>query len=78
MQMQAYITVRGFQCKRNKKGEEYGWAVGLYSLSEKLFGEDYVRSDYNMPSDVAKDKIISHLREVFSNVSYEEALKSFK
>lgn len=78
LQMQTYITVRGFQCKRNKKGEEYGWAVGLYSLSEELFGEDYVRSSYNIPSEAAKDKIITHIREMFSNVSYEEALKCIK
>jgi hypothetical protein len=76
LQMQTYITVRGFQRKRSKKGEEYGWAVGLYSLSEDLFGEDYVHSAYHIPAVLARDKIISHLREMFPDVSYEKALKS--
>lgn len=78
LQMQTYITVRDFKCKKNKKGEEYGWAVGVYSLSEELFSYDYVRSAYNMSSKEARDKIISHLRERFSGVSYEKAFKAIK
>lgn len=78
LQMQTYITVRGFQCKRNKKGEEYGWPVGVYTLSEELFGYDYVRSAYSMPKEAAKDKIISHIREVFHDATNEKALKCIK
>lgn len=78
LQMQTYITVRGFKRKINKKGEEYGWAVGLYSLSEDLFGKDYVRSAYKIPADECRDKIITHIREVFPDVSYETVLKCIK
>ncbi len=78
LQMQTYITVRGFQRKYSKKGEEYGWGVGVYSLSEELFGEDYVRSAYHIHAADAKAKIISHLMDMFPDLSYDAALKCIK
>lgn len=78
LQMQTYITVRGFQRKLNKKGEEFGWAVGVYSLSEELFGEEFVRSAYNIPAKECRDKIITHIKELLPEVPYEQALKFIK
>ncbi len=78
LQMQTYITVRGFQCKKNKKGEDYGWAVGMYSLSEDLFGEEYVRSAYAIPSEQARDNIIRRLMDVYPDATYESSLRIIK
>ncbi len=78
LQMQTYITVRGFKRKRNKKNEEYGWAVAVYSLSEKLFGEDYVRSSYHIDGKTAKEKIIKHLLNKFPAASYEDVAKCIR
>lgn len=78
LQMQTYITVRDFSRKRNKKNEEYGWSVAAYTLSEKLFGEDYVRSAYYMDGKTAKDEIIKHLLSRFPAASYEEMAKCIK
>lgn len=78
LQMQTYITVRGFQRKLNKKGEEYGWAAGVYSLSEELYGEDYIRSAYQISPTDAKDKIINHLLQIYPGVTYEAASKFLK
>lgn len=61
LQMQTYITVKGFQRRRNKKKEEYGWPVAIISLSESLFGEDYVRSAYHLKASEAKEKIMNHI-----------------
>lgn len=69
LQMQTYILVSSFHRKRNKKNEEYGWSVADYTLSEKLFGEAYVRSAYHMDVNEAKDGVIRHLMKKLSNAS---------
>lgn len=58
LQMSTYVIIRSFRRKRNKKNQEYGWAVADYMLSEKLFGTEYVRSAYGMPAKEAKTRII--------------------
>jgi len=35
--LQTYIVIRSFRRKKNKKNEEYGWAVADYTLSENLY-----------------------------------------
>lgn len=49
-----------------------------YTLSENLFGRDYVRSAYNLPAEKAKEKIIDHLLGMFPNAKKEEAEKLIK
>ena len=78
LQMQTYITVSGFIRKRNKKNEAYGWSVAQYSLSEKLFGEDYTRSAYHMGAKEAKQKMIEHLLKKLPNATYQEAAAFIK
>ena len=75
LQMQTYITVRSFQKRQNKKKEEYGWPVANYSLSEKLFGEDHVRSAYHISSTDARDKIVTHLKLRFPAATIAELEK---
>lgn len=78
LQMQTYVVIRSFRRKKNKKNEEYGWSVADYTLSEKLYGQDYVRSAYHLPADKAKEKIINHLLEMFPNAKREDAEKLIK
>ncbi len=78
LQMQTYITVRNFQRRRNRRNEEYGWPVAVYSLSEKLFGEDYVRSSYQVEAKAAKQEIIKHLLDKFPAASYEDMAKCIR
>lgn len=65
LQMQTYITVRSFHRKSNKKNEEYGWSVADYCLSEKLFGEEHIRSAYSLSSVQAKERIIEHMQAIY-------------
>lgn len=78
LQMKTYVIIRGFRRKRNKKNEEYGWAVADYMLSEKLYGADYVRSAYTIPTNEAKDRIIEHILKLCPNTSVYEAEKLIK
>lgn len=78
LQMQTYITVRNFQKRSNKKNEEYGWPVASYSISENLFGEDYVRSKYHLGAKKAKDMIVAQIKSEFPMVSEIEIQKVIK
>ncbi len=64
LQMQTYITVRSFKKRSNKKNQEYGWPVANFSLSEHLFGEDYVRSAYHLKEEEAKQLIIDQVKSI--------------
>jgi len=78
LQMKTYVIIRSFRRKRNKKNEEYGWAVADYMLSENLYGAEHVRSAYGMSATEAKDKIIGHLLKLFPNTNINEAEKLIK
>ncbi len=78
LQMQTYITVRSFQRRSNKKNEEYGWPVAVFSLSERLFGVDHVRSAYPMGTSKAKKTILDHLQAKFPKASLAELEKAIK
>lgn len=78
LQMQTYITVRRFQKRRNKKNEEYGWAVAVYTLSEKLFGQEHVRSAYQIGAQESKNRIINRIKLKFPNATDKEIEKLIK
>ncbi len=61
LQMQTYITVRKFQKRRNKKNEEYGWPIASFTLSENLFGEEYIKSQYHLGGEKAKEMIVAKI-----------------
>ena len=75
LQMQTYITVRDFKRRRNKKNEEFGWPVAIYSLSEHLFGEDYVCSAYHIGTQESKKIIMDRLKERFPKATDSEIEK---
>jgi hypothetical protein len=75
LQMLTYITVRRFQRRCSKQNEEYGWPVSVYSLTERLFGEDHIRSAYHLSAKEAKDQIIRKIRKHFPKASAEEIEK---
>lgn len=69
LQMQTYITVRNFHKRSNKKNETYGWSVASYSLSEHLFGRDYVKSEYHLGASKAKEVIVSQIKSKYPNAT---------
>ncbi len=75
LQMQTYITVRAFQRRNNKKQEEYGWPVAVYTISERLFGEDQVRSAYHLKAAEAKARIVDQIKRKFKTANIAEIEK---
>lgn len=78
LQMQTYITVKGFQRRSNKKKQEYGWPVAVLTLSENLFGEDHVRSAYHLKATEAKEKIIHQIKSKFPEAGIDAIVKVIK
>lgn len=75
LQMQTYITIRSFHRRKNKKNEAYGWPVARFCISEKLIGADYIRSQYPLGTEKAKEMILSKIKLKYTNASDCEILK---
>lgn len=75
LQMQMYLCVRDFRQKKNKKGQEYGWAIAVYSTPEHIFGYDHVTSAYcEKPSESAK-RVAMHVMDVYPIASKTQIKK---
>lgn len=78
LQMQTYITVRCFEYKLDKYGKPYGWGVGRYVLSEDVFGEDLITSQYSADPENSKAAILDHMATVCPAADEKQLLKHIK
>ena len=83
LQMMLYLVCCDFRQKKNKKGQEYGWHIAVYSTPEHLFGRDLVTSCYREDPKRSLGRIIAQVqkicpgtdpRAVLSLVGYAEDL----
>lgn len=65
LQMSSYLTVKDFRPRLNKKGEEYGWSVAVYTLPEYLWGYKFVTKCYKESPDESYRKIIRKISKHF-------------
>lgn len=65
LQMLMYLCVRDFRQKKNKKGQEYGWAIAVYSTPEHIFGYDFVTSAYSENPVESGKRIAKHIMEAY-------------
>ena len=70
-----YLCVRDFRQKKNKKGQEYGWAIAVYSTPEHIFGYDHVTSAYGESPLESGKKIAMHLMDVYPIASSDQIKK---
>lgn len=70
-----YLCVRDFRQKKNKKGQEYGWAVAVYSTPEHIFGNDYVTSAYKEDPEESGKKIAEHIMDIYPIASASQIKK---
>lgn len=75
LQMETYLCVRDFRRKKNKKGQEYGMAVAVYTTPENIFGYDVVTSAYSENPVESRKKIITRIMEMYPNASAEQIRK---
>jgi hypothetical protein len=78
LQMQTFILIRGFECKKNAFGHEYGWASSLYSTAEALFGEEHIGSRRDLAPVEAKALIAERIMEYFPNAAEKDIERLIK
>ena len=78
LQMLTYLCVRDFRQKKNKKGQEYGWAVAVYSTPEHVFGYDLVTSAYNEAPEESGKRIVAHIMDVYPIATAKQISKLIK
>lgn len=62
LQMQGYVFISDFARARNRKGQEYGWAVSVFATPEQIFGERLVTSAYHKTPQQSFESICRHLK----------------
>lgn len=75
LQMQAYLILRDFRHKTNKKGEAYGWPVSVYSTPEQLWGYEWISMAYKERPEESREKVFEQVRQNFPHASQEGILK---
>lgn len=65
LQMRAYITVAGFDRRRDRHGVPYGWGISLFETAEARFGA-LCAAAYHEDPEVSREKIVEHLSQYIS------------
>jgi hypothetical protein len=63
LQMQLYLCLCDFRKRKNKKGDEYGWPIAVYSTPEHIWGYDYVTSAYKEEPSDSRRRILERMSE---------------
>lgn len=75
LQMQMYLTTKDFRQRKNKKGEEYGWAIAVYATLEQMWGYDRVTSAYCVSPNESATKIYNYLKMNYPNATDKQIKK---
>lgn len=78
LQMQMYLTMKDFKCKKNKLGQEYGWEVTIYSTLEHLWGYEHMASRYFETPETSRDAIAGHIRKMYPDATDKQIMKVIK
>ncbi len=78
LMMKTYVTIRDFRRRRNRQGEEYGWAVSVYSTPEALFGRELVTSAYHLEAAEAAEKLAARVAELCPAAEKKDILRLLK
>ena len=63
LQDKTYLVIRQFRQRLNKQGQPYGWSVAHLARPEACFGEDFIKSEYHLSREQAKEKLMQILTE---------------
>lgn len=72
LQMQTYLLVSDFRQRKNKKGDSYGWPIGIYASPEHIFGSELVRSAYGEEPVESAKRILEKVRRHFPEAEERE------
>lgn len=78
LMMQTYLCNCDFKKRLNKKGEEYGWDVAVYSSIEHIYGYDYVTSCYKDNPGDSWQQIVDYMHEFYPVATDKQIHKVLK
>ena len=78
LQMELYLCMTDFRRKKNKRGQDYGWEVAVFSMPEHIFGHDLVTSAYREEPADSFRRILARLREFYPEAEERTLLKVLK
>ncbi len=62
LEMKTYLIIRGFDRKKNRFHEPYGWPIGVMDTPENAFGYEWTTSAYTEKPDSSYRDILSHIK----------------
>lgn len=71
LQMKTYLIIRGFDRKKNRFQEPYGWSIGVMDTPENAFGYDYVSGAYAENPEKSYQDILSHLESKWPGIDMD-------
>lgn len=75
LEMKLYLCMRDFRQKKNKKGQEYGWAIAVYATPEHIFGRDLVTSAYGESGAESGRRIAEYMRDMYPIATAKQVKK---
>lgn len=78
LMMQLYLCNCDFRKRKNKKGEEYGWNVAMYTSPENLWGYRKVTACYKETPKESWLKIVNHMHEIYPVATDKQIKKVLK
>ena len=75
LQMQSYLVIKDFRCRRNKYGEDYGWHIAVLAPPEKIWGYDAVTAAYSEDPQLSRERVYAQVRQHFPAAG-ESAIRS--
>ena len=78
LMMELYLCNCDFRKRRNKKGEEYGWNVAMYTTPECMWGYDAVTACYKEEPSQSWQRIVNHMHDIYPIATDRQIMKVLK
>ncbi|MBE5792334.1 MAG: hypothetical protein E7322_09300 [Clostridiales bacterium] len=71
LQMKTYLIIRGFDRKKNRFQEPYGWSIGVMDTPENAFGGDWATSAYQENPEKSYKDMIDQIESCLPGIDRE-------
>lgn len=69
LQMQTYACIQGFEQKRNRQGQPYGFETTRYTTPERILGVEAIEAAYAEAPQESLRRMVTHLRGILPDVA---------
>jgi len=74
LEMQTYLVISGFDRKKNRFQQPYGWSIAVMQTPEDAFGCETATGAYSEKPENSLSDIVKHLKMLLPNASEESIL----